>query len=137
MLAWARVGLALRRFAESQAEETGRALQMALEALPDNPENAACLAQMVKEEALGLPVEPGAYIKAVFASLPSGGWRRNQRQARAEVEIACAFEDYFAARYPFVVRRVLTAILRQPAWLTNRGVWAILARSILKSTPQP
>jgi glycosyltransferase involved in cell wall biosynthesis len=58
------------------------------------------------------------------------GTRGAVRRLQAQLSINRAFEDYNAEKYVQVPGQLLNAVARDPRYLTNRGVLAILLRSI-------
>ncbi len=56
------------------------------------------------------------------------------RKELAALDIAEAFEFYQAGEYRPVARLVLLGVSRDTRYLSNRGVWSILIRSILPWT---
>lgn len=60
----------------------------------------------------------------------------NQQEARhllAEIDIACAFEQYRQGELGRVPPLVLTGLRRNHRFAANRGVWSILLKSLLRT----
>jgi glycosyltransferase involved in cell wall biosynthesis len=60
----------------------------------------------------------------------------NQQEARhllAEIDIACAFEQYRQGELGRVPRLVLAGLRRNNRFAANRGVWSILLKSLLRT----
>jgi hypothetical protein len=69
----------------------------------------------------------------VLQNLPAGAERLAQVRSRVlgNINIGCAFQDYFAGRHSRVVRQVLTGVRYQPSSLKNRGVVSMFLKSLL------
>lgn len=57
---------------------------------------------------------------------------RQARRRLAEIDMAEAFECYQNGRHQSVPRLVLSGLRGKPAFMTNRGVWSILVRSLAR-----
>lgn len=55
-----------------------------------------------------------------------------RRRVLGQINIAGAFESYAQGRHRDTVQHVLSGLRQQPVAMTNRGVWSILARSLLR-----
>jgi len=142
LLAWTQVGLALRFL---QSGKTDDAQTLFLSAITDYPDiliQTDTIAQMVATTAMSMAPEPDTFVELMFDQLPAHAmeWGMMRRRVRADVNIACAFDDYFIGHYRSVVQRVWKALMNRPAWLTNRGVLSILVKSswaVMRSRRQP
>lgn len=128
------VGLALRNYSLGNlAEARGQTIQaVALD--PAMLEQTGEFAHSLSTAAIHLPVSsPSLYVDTVLKNLPPEAQRLARVRARvlSEVDIGCAFEDYSAGRWLPTIHRILAALRYRPAWLRNRGVAAILLRSLL------
>jgi glycosyltransferase involved in cell wall biosynthesis len=85
--------------------------------------------------ATGLDSRRGAiqFIERVFSNLPPSGesLSRLKSKAKARVYITSAFESYHIGNLSQARRNVQRAILSDPSWLRNRGVWSIFFRSLV------
>jgi len=70
-------------------------------------------------------------------ALRSCGLRSDSRWFEAACLINAAFDDERLSKHEGVPAVIARAITRDPAHLVNRGVWAILARSVLSSLRSP
>jgi hypothetical protein len=84
--------------------------------------------------------EPLDFLADIYNHLPAAlvslSSRKKQDLGRAAVNLA--FEAYHQGHYPLARQRILRAIRYQPTYLANRGVLAVLIKSLLpraKKTP--
>jgi hypothetical protein len=77
-------------------------------------------------------------IERVFSNLPPLAERYTEMKfkARARVYIVDAFRSYEVGDLTRARRDILRGVLRDPSWLTNRGVISILLKSIVGKKPQ-
>jgi hypothetical protein len=127
------VGLALRAYGRHAADARDH-LAQAIRLDPGILERQAEFADAVQDYALHLPGgESVQYAEHVLAHLPPEA--RPLAHVRAavlsSVNVGQAFEDYAVGRWGSTVRRIWMALRHRPAWLANRGVVSILARSLV------
>jgi len=130
------LGLALRQYARGQVVAARRALAEAIALDPTILDQPRYFADALSNHAMHLPVDaPLAYVETVLQNLPAQARSLAHVRPRVlgEVNIGCAFQDYFAGRRRLTTRRVLTALRYQPAWLGNPGVVSIFLKSLLGS----
>jgi len=134
MLVRARVqmGLALRAYAQDRIDVAQRFLSDALTQYPPLLDRSEDLAKMLVSYAMRLPVQSQVYIDSVLANLPLAAqhWKRLRAHALSDLNVACAFEDYFAGSRQMAARRLLSALRDRPGWLRNRGVISVLVKSL-------
>ncbi|MCL4553036.1 MAG: hypothetical protein M1305_05730, partial [Candidatus Marsarchaeota archaeon] len=63
--------------------------------------------------------------------------RSQARRFLAEIDMACAFERYRCNDFPHVPRYVVVGLRENPTYARNRGVWAILLRSLIQTRIWP
>ncbi|MBZ0297735.1 MAG: glycosyltransferase [Anaerolineae bacterium] len=82
--------------------------------------------------AMCLPVDVDDYVNTIFANLPPSAQSLIKLKSRVQsnVAIARAFEDYHNGLRGLAATRVFSAIRTQPAWIRNRGVQAMLFKSL-------
>ena len=134
LLSRVHTGLALRSYGFGKVADAQRQLIDAIALYPVMIEQPEDFARALFACAMRLPVTPHTYVATVFQELPPEAARlaRVQRRVLSDVEIGCAFEDYFAGKHRLATRRILRALRHRPSWLANRGVVSVLARSLLK-----
>jgi len=76
--------------------------------------------------------DPVKFINDIFDHLPPIAEPIHPYRSRllSQVNIACAFQDYFAGHRRTVPQRVLAAVRHHPSLLKNRGVVSILVKSL-------
>jgi len=67
-----------------------------------------------------------AYMKRSLGGITSAEFR----QELAEIDMAEAFESYQGGKTDRVPRLIVSGLKRNPMFVTNRGVWSILVRSL-------
>jgi hypothetical protein len=130
--------LALRNYSIDAIADARRQLAQAVAAYPEGTLHVDDFARSLSHYAMHLPVDsPIHYVHTVIQNLPAQAAPLAQAQMRvlSEVNIGCAFEDYFAGHRWQATRRILAALRYRPAWLSNRGVVSILLRSLLGLRP--
>jgi len=130
------LGLALRQYGRGEIASATRALAEAIALDPTILEQPHYFADALSNHAMRLPIDaPLAYVETVLQNLPAQARSLAHVRPRVlgEVNIGCAFQDYFAGRRRLTTRRVLTALRYQPAWLGNPGVVSIFLKSLLGS----
>ena len=76
---------------------------------------------------------PEAFVELVFGKLPpASDLHRLKRPVLAYIAMRRFFDQHHNTPPGQLLRMVLRAILLDISWLRNRGVWAILARSLFK-----
>jgi len=125
-----------------QARAFDRARSAMDEAIRLDPQLAADDANQIARRIAAWAEDPRtpdslAYLEAVYAHLPDSldALRRRGRTVLAQAAVQYAFES-FERGDPAQARALLLRGLRhQPVWLTNRGAWSILMRSLLSRGP--
>ena len=127
-------GLALRNYARDEIAAARTQLAAAVAAYPPMLEREDDFARMLSTYAMSLPGAPRPYVAKVFHSLPPEARRLRHWRSRvlSDVNIGCAFEDYFADRRRLAARRILSALCQRPSWIRNRGVVSVLMKSLPK-----
>jgi len=129
------VGLALRDYGLGKIDAAQHHLADAVLVCPATVERLVDFARALTDAAMHQPGQtPHAYVDTVLQNLPleAQGLERMRSRVLGDVDIACAFEDYFAGCRALAARRILSALCHRPSWLRNRGVVSILARSLPK-----
>ncbi|NIV30518.1 MAG: glycosyltransferase [Anaerolineae bacterium] len=126
------VGLALRHYGDGKIAEAKHQLTAAIALHPAMLERPEDFARALCAYAMRLPVTPDVYVAAVFRNLPSEARRLERLRSRvlSDVNIGCAFEDFFAGRRRLAARRILSGLRHRPSWLGNRGVVSVLMKSL-------
>lgn len=77
--------------------------------------------------------EPLAYLEAVYAHLPDSlaALRRRRKTILGQAAAQYAFECYARGDLAQARALLLRGLRHRPVWLTNRGAWSILLRSVL------
>ena len=134
LLSRVHVGLALRDYGFGRIADAQCQLVDAIALYPAMLEQPEDFARALFACAMRLPVTPHPYVVTVFQNLPpeAGRLKRVQRRVLSDVEIGCAFEDYFAGKHGLAARRILSALRHRPSWLRNRGVVSVLVKSMPK-----
>lgn len=132
MISWMHVGVSMRLYATGQIAEAQQHFNEALGCDPSLANRPAEFRRTLVDYALRLPGKPNQYIDTVLSNLPpkAAALARQHRQLRSEAHLACAFQDYHAGKRRAVPSRVLAAIFYRPVLLKNKGVWAILVKSL-------
>jgi glycosyltransferase involved in cell wall biosynthesis len=93
--------------------------------------------RLAVDNAMCLPLDPLAYIQTVFSHLPDEARSLVSSKGRvtSSVRVARAFEAYHNRHYRSAIGMMLRALLRQPTRLINRGVAALLVKSLLGWLP--
>lgn len=94
--------------------------------------NCKAFADTLAQQALGLP-DPEGYARWVLANLPPSlaGMRACQSRVLGILSLKRAFDSYAMGQRAETLASALRAIRYQPSSITNRGVIAIIARSLL------
>jgi tetratricopeptide (TPR) repeat protein len=127
-------GLALRSYARGGIAEAKCQLAKGIELAPAMFERTDGFAELLAHYAWKLPVsQPFDFVDAVLQNLPGGAQRLERVRSRviADLNIACAFQDYSAGRRHLVTRRVLAGLRYRPSWFKNRGVISIFLKSLM------
>jgi tetratricopeptide (TPR) repeat protein len=85
--------------------------------------------------AVSLPTGSASdYVDSVLANLPAEArsLRRTRSRVLGNVNIQCAFHDYFAGHWSASTKRVVAALRYRPSCITNRGLVAIFVKSVLR-----
>ena len=127
-------GLALRNYARDDIAAARTQLAAAVAAYPPMLEQGDNFARILSTYAMSLPGTPHPYVAKVFHNLPPQARRLKHVRSRvlSDVNIGCAFEDYFADRQRLAARRILSALCQRPSWIRNRGVVSVLVKSLPK-----
>jgi len=127
-------GLALRNYACDEIAAARAQLAAAIAAYPPMLEQGDDFASILSTYAMSLPGTPHPYVAKVFRNLPPQAQRLRHARSRvlSDVNIGCAFEDYFADRRRLAARRILSALCQRPSWIRNKGVVSVLAKSLPK-----
>jgi glycosyltransferase involved in cell wall biosynthesis len=134
LLSRVHTGLALRNYSRGNVADAKRQLADAIALYPtmlDQPEE---FARALCAFAMRLPAPPHLYVATVFRNLPAEAQplKRVQSRVFSDVNIGCAFEDYFAGNHRLAVHRILSALRYHPSWLRNKGVVSVLVKSLPK-----
>jgi hypothetical protein len=126
------VRLALASYGCGRIVKAQRQLADAISLYPAGLQRPENFVRAVANAAMAQPGDPHRYIDTVFQNLPPEASQLESTRARVEsdVNIGCAFEDYFGGRQGLAARRILSALCTRPAWLANRGVISVLLRSL-------
>jgi len=135
LLSRVHTGLALRNYSRGNVADAKRQIVNAIALYPamlDQPEG---FAKALCAFAMCLPAPPHLYVATVFRNLPAEAQplKRVQSRVLSDVNVGCAFEDYFAGNHRLAVRRILGALRRRPSWMRNKGVVSVLVKSLSKS----
>lgn len=100
------------------------------------------LMQLITHHLLGFENEFGpeateTVLRKLIPYLKQVGNGRSARRLAGSYSVNRAFQDYRAGEYAQVPRKVMRAVANDPAYLANRGVMAILLRSIAGMIHQP
>jgi glycosyltransferase involved in cell wall biosynthesis len=128
------LGLSLHHFALGNRVEAAVQLAEAIKQSPAILEQPDDFADLLYRFAMRLSAgDPLAFVDTVLQNLPAGAERLAQVRSRVlgNINIGCAFQDYFAGRHSRVVRQVLTGVRYQPSSLKNRGVVSMFLKSLL------
>ena len=128
------IGLALRRYALKDIAGGTHLLADAMALAPALLERVEDFADLLTHHATRLASsDPLAYVDTVLKNLPPGAQplKRVRSRVLSDVNITCAFQNYFAGRRLRVVQQILTALRSRPSSLKNRGVVSIFLRSLL------
>jgi tetratricopeptide (TPR) repeat protein len=133
------IGLALRNYRIGNIADAKQQLNNAVVLNPKTADQAQDFARLLTDCAVQFPIgSPVAYVETVFQNLP--GLAQPLARLRpcilSDVNIASAFQGYFAGHRRLVVSRVLAALRYRPSWLKNRGVVAILVKALLGVMPK-
>lgn len=73
------------------------------------------------------------FVNRVFTNLPAAAksLARFESKALGQLYMLSAFESYEAGNLSLVRREVPLAVVHDPCWLRNRGVWSVLMRSLV------
>jgi hypothetical protein len=128
------VELALRNYRYDNIADARKQLTTAIAAYPSILEQPEDFARTLCGYAMSLPEPPHPYVTKVFDNLPPEAQRLTHVRSRVlgDVNVASAFEDYFASRQSLAARRILSALRHRPSWIRNRGVVSVLIRSLPK-----
>jgi len=129
------VGLALRRYGAGDIATAQRELSAAIALDPAILTRRQRFADSLYRYAMCLPIQaPFAYVETVLQNLPATARSLERVRARvlSDLNIGCAFQDYFSGRPGLAARRVFSALRHRPSWLGNRGVVAVLLKSLPK-----
>jgi glycosyltransferase involved in cell wall biosynthesis len=134
LLSRVHTGLALHNYSRGNMAAAKRQLVNAIALYPtmlDQPEE---FARTLCAFAMRLPALPHLYVATVFRNLPAEAQPLQRAQSRvlSDVNIGCAFEDYFAGNHRLAVHRILSALRYHPSWLRNKGVVSVLVKSLPK-----
>jgi glycosyltransferase involved in cell wall biosynthesis len=127
-------GLAMRNYGAGRIAEARHQLSEAIALEPAMLDRPEAFVKSVYDYANRLPFgSPLAYVDTVFQNLPPQAQRLRHVRSRVlgEVNVVCAFQDYFAGHRRRVPRRVLAALRYHPPFIKNRGVISILVKSLL------
>jgi glycosyltransferase involved in cell wall biosynthesis len=126
------IRLALASYGCGRIVQARRQLADAFSLYPAGLQRPEEFIRAVCTTAMTQPGDPSRYIDTVFQNLPPEASRLESTRSRVEsdVNIGCAFEDYFGGRQGLAARRILSALCHRPAWLGNRGVVSVLVRSL-------
>jgi len=105
-------------------------------ALPDNPALVIeLLVDQVSSQPLGEQVE---CLEAFFQNLPPelAGLHRWRGKALGRAYMSQGFEAYRAGSLREASAAVRHGVRHDPVWLRNRGIWAILVRSLVTTGRQ-
>jgi glycosyltransferase involved in cell wall biosynthesis len=134
-----RLGLALRMYIGENPADARDDLSAVINLYPTIIAHPEIFAHWASKLALQSPVNSFDYIRSVFINLPGEAYPLAALQARitSDVNIGCAFEEYFAGHYIRTVSNILHALPYRPSWIKNRGVMAIMAKSLLNGVTRP
>jgi glycosyltransferase involved in cell wall biosynthesis len=124
--------LAMRCYAKGNYAEAKTYLTQAIEQDPMIIQNKDRFASELVENARRLPVIPLDFINTVFQNLPASalGLVRYRNKIETDFHIDCVFQDYDSGHLSSIPKQVMTCIQKKPSLLKNRGVIAILAKSL-------
>lgn len=134
LLGQAYIGSALRSYSLGNLIDARRSLARAMVVDPRIVERLEDFAGLFSYCAMHFPIgEPCQFVDTVFQNLPveASPLKRVWPRVSSEVNIGCAFQDFFAGRKTRARREILRALRYRPAWLRNRGVVSILLKSLL------
>jgi len=128
------VGLALHNYGCGRIADAKHQLADAIALYPAMLEQSEDFARTLCDFAMRLPATPHPYVATVFQNLPPEAHRLERVRSRvlSDVNIGCAFEDYYTGHRGLAARRILSAVRHRPFWLGNRGVVSVLTKSLLQ-----
>jgi hypothetical protein len=109
-------------------------LRQSLEHQPRLSENPALAIQLAGDYVRGLPIsDPAAVLDDFFAALPQEleSVKAQRRPALARLHMARGFDAAEQGKYPQAAGALWQGARLDPAWLRNRGVWAVWLKSLL------
>ena len=124
----------MRSYGTGNIAQAQSQLTKAIALDPTISERTEDFARLLSYYAVHLPLSaPFLYLDTVLQNLPAQaqGLRQVRTRVLSDVNVKCAFQDYFAGQRGLAARRILTALRYRPAWIRNRGVVSILLRSLL------
>ena len=127
------LGIALKNFADDEIGPAQAQLREAIRLDPQLPARPDAFAEMVYKLALRLAVaSPLAYAETVLCNLPPEARALVAVRTRVlgDLNVGMAMENYWARQRARVPAQILTGVSRRPQWLLNRGVWAMLLKSL-------
>lgn len=128
-----RIGLALRLYSEASLAAARAQIVAAISAYPPIVSQHEVFAQLLVQEAMKLPRgDPARFVDTILRNLPPQArpLQRASARARSDIQIARAFQDYGSEQYAATIQRTLRGALYRPAVFANRGVVAMLMRSV-------
>jgi glycosyltransferase involved in cell wall biosynthesis len=129
---WVYLALAMRSFAQEDIAEAKALFSEAISRDPAIAQKEDELAKLIITNALRLPLVPKTYIDTVLQNIPLERQVivRLRRHILSEVTIGSAFRDFANGHRQHVPKQVLMSVRYRPSFLLNRGILAILAKSI-------
>jgi glycosyltransferase involved in cell wall biosynthesis len=134
LLSRVHTGLALHNYSRGNVADAKRQLADAIVLYPTMLEQPEEFAKALCAFAMRRPALPHLYVATVFRNLPAEAQplKRVQSRVLSDVNVGCAFEDYFAGNHRLAVHHILGALRRRPSWMRNKGVVSVLVKSLPK-----
>lgn len=133
MRAQTHLGVALRLYARGLIHDAQHHVREALRLHPTLLEQAEEFAARMRRVATRQPhLPPDQFIETVLQHLPAEArpLRRFRASLVSAARFAAAFDDYHAGRRHRVIPQLATALRYNPSGLLNRGVVAIMVKSL-------
>ncbi len=142
LLSQVMTALAVRSYGRRQVAEARQQLCEAIDLDPKMTSKPGAFARAVYEYACTMPADMYPLIDLIFHNLPNQGMRLRAALGRVygEIHAARAFEQYLSGSSRAAPGSVISAFWSDPHRMQNRGLWAILWRSLpalLEKKPSP
>ncbi len=125
-------GVALRLYARGAFAAAQSHMAEAIRLHPAMLDQPDDFARACVDCAVGLPATSESYIRDVLNHLPpeAAAFQALHGRLISDLAVAHAFEHYHNGNRDEAGRKMLRALRHRPAWAKNRGVLAVLAKSL-------